>query len=890
MKRVLQLIFPLLAALLPFCAAQAQNLTRVEQILALPAEDAGKNPLPVRIAGTVVDVSTASKSFSLHDGSQTVGVSFPGVTVFPAVGDTVEILGVTRTHTIAGFRFPRVEAQSLHITGHAALPPAQALPTHEVNSTRHFDQWVAFEGHVLRWKYRKTDNEIVITLGDATGFTTVSVRTRGIEDVPKGLLGAKLRLTGVNFSTNTHGPFGCMMIPSVQQVEILSTTGDDPFDQPVTRMEHIATGKAKPGTRLKVRGVVLACLEKNLVYLRDGRFAQANLLFRPWVNNFPYEEYHHAGPWPELKPGDEVEMVGTLMDTTHDPMLLGFALNYCHVRIVGSQPQPDPLSVTLPEVAAGAHTHNLVQLQARLLSLHQLPVDRTSWRTTMMVEAGGKKLPLTHLAPGRASFDTLRIDDELLITALVDDPTATDPRQFWLLSAGDVKSLGVSPVVRTRQLWLWGGGGAAILAILFTWIAYLRRTSHLQARINAELKSANDSARESEQRWKLLFEQSPLSVQIFSPDGQTKRFNQAWKNLFRLNDEQGHAFNVITDPDLNASGAVNHIRKAFEGQVVHVPPVPYPIPGDPPETRWIGGVLYPVKNADGQIIEVVTVHNDITESKRAAEALMEINQLLEQRVAERTTELAKAHADLHRALEQERELNELKSRFVTMVSHEFRTPLGIIMSAIELMRHYDERLPKEKREELQQDIFSATRHMAGLMEQVLVLGRVEAGKLGCKRTPCDLDILASKMTDESLSATNRKCPVLWQPEGDLSDAHADEALLRHIFGNLITNAVKYSPEGSQVTFAARREGGDAVFQVIDHGIGIPEEDRARLFEAFHRCGNVGDIPGTGLGLVIVKRCVDLHGGSLHIDSTIGKGTTFTVRLPLFAHEIASLHG
>lgn len=230
---------------------------------------------------------------------------------------------------------------------------------------------------------------------------------------------------------------------------------------------------------------------------------------------------------------------------------------------------------------------------------------------------------------------------------------------------------------------------------------------------------------------------------------------------------------------------------------------------------------------------------------------------------------------------QERELGVLKSRFVTMVSHEFRTPLGIIMSAIELMRHYDDRLPQTKREELQQDIFGATRLMAGLMEQVLVLGRVEAGKLSCKTAPCDLDSLAAKLTDECLSATNRKCPVIWRAAGDLADARADEGLLRHIFSNLIHNAVKYSPEGSSVEFTARRDGSDAVFQVIDHGIGIPDADRARLFEAFHRGSNVGEIPGTGLGLVIVKRCVELHGGSLEIGSVVGKGTTFTVRLPLF---------
>jgi len=172
--------------------------------------------------------------------------------------------------------------------------------------------------------------------------------------------------------------------------------------------------------------------------------------------------------------------------------------------------------------------------------------------------------------------------------------------------------------------------------------------------------------------------------------------------------------------------------------------------------------------------------------------------------------------------------------------------------------------------------------MGGLMEQVLLLGRAEAGKLTCKPVPLDIVCFAERIIDETQSISNRKCPITLQTEGDISNACADEALLRHILGNLVANAVKYSPEGSEVALRIHREGTDVVFDVIDRGIGIPEKDRARLFEAFHRCSNVGDTPGTGLGLVIVKRCVDLHSGTLGIESEPGRGTTFTVRLPVFS--------
>jgi signal transduction histidine kinase len=132
-----------------------------------------------------------------------------------------------------------------------------------------------------------------------------------------------------------------------------------------------------------------------------------------------------------------------------------------------------------------------------------------------------------------------------------------------------------------------------------------------------------------------------------------------------------------------------------------------------------------------------------------------------------------------------------------------------------------------------------------------------------------------------LSAMNRKCPVVFHATDNLENASGDEVLLRHIFSNLLSNAVKYSSNGDRVEFKVQRAGTDALFTVRDHGIGIPESDQAHLFEAFHRAANVSQIPGTGLGLLIVKRCVELHGGTIAFESRVGTGTTFTVRVPLF---------
>jgi signal transduction histidine kinase len=159
---------------------------------------------------------------------------------------------------------------------------------------------------------------------------------------------------------------------------------------------------------------------------------------------------------------------------------------------------------------------------------------------------------------------------------------------------------------------------------------------------------------------------------------------------------------------------------------------------------------------------------------------------------------------------------------------------------------------------------------------------VEAGKMEFKPATLELRLFCQRLLEELQTATECKCPVVFDSTNVPREASADERLLRHIFSNLIGNAIKYSPAGSPVEFEIRPEGRHAICVIRDRGVGIPLEDRERLFQAFHRGANVRDIPGTGLGLTIVKRCVELHGGTLQLDSRPGQGTTVTVSLPLFA--------
>ena len=242
-----------------------------------------------------------------------------------------------------------------------------------------------------------------------------------------------------------------------------------------------------------------------------------------------------------------------------------------------------------------------------------------------------------------------------------------------------------------------------------------------------------------------------------------------------------------------------------------------------------------------------------------------------------------SESEIREALEQQKALNELRSRFVAMTSHEFRTPLAAILSAEEVLRHYGDRLPPDEREETLDSIVDGVRRMTRMMDRVLLLGQADAQMLDFQPAQLDLRQLCARLADEAHAQhpkTSSRVEI--DCAGDVGHGRFDEKLLRHIFGNLLSNAIKYSPEGTGVAFRVRRDGAEMVFEVADRGIGIPADEVPHLFESFHRASNVGAIQGTGLGLAIVKNAVERHGGRIELRTRVGEGTTFIVRLPVEA--------
>jgi len=238
-----------------------------------------------------------------------------------------------------------------------------------------------------------------------------------------------------------------------------------------------------------------------------------------------------------------------------------------------------------------------------------------------------------------------------------------------------------------------------------------------------------------------------------------------------------------------------------------------------------------------------------------------------------------AEDDTREALDRQRELNVLRSRFVAMTSHEFRTPLASILSSAELLRYYSERVSAAERDGLLQSIEAGVQRMTLMLDRILLIGKAEAEMLEFSPKLIDLKALCEHLIKEAaLQHADAKSHIALDWQVAASDQGFDEKLCRHIFSNLLSNALKYSPVGGSVQFRVQSAGERTVFEVRDQGIGIPADELHHLFDSFHRASNVGAIAGTGLGLSIVKKSVELHGGSITVLSTIGEGSCFTVTL------------
>ncbi len=234
---------------------------------------------------------------------------------------------------------------------------------------------------------------------------------------------------------------------------------------------------------------------------------------------------------------------------------------------------------------------------------------------------------------------------------------------------------------------------------------------------------------------------------------------------------------------------------------------------------------------------------------------------------------------IQRTLAQEKELSELKLRFFSMVSHEFRTPLSIILGSAQLLAQSEQQWTKEKKLKNLHRIQSSARSMNQLLTDILTLTRAEAGKLEFHPVLIDLEAFCINLIEDLQFSTQPQHSIKFISQSNCTHAKLDENLLYSILSNLLSNAIKYSPQKGIILLILSCTPEMIIFQVQDSGIGIPLESQQHLFEPFYRGNNVGKIVGTGLGLAVVKKCLELHQGEISVESEVGVGTTFTVRIP-----------
>ena len=279
------------------------------------------------------------------------------------------------------------------------------------------------------------------------------------------------------------------------------------------------------------------------------------------------------------------------------------------------------------------------------------------------------------------------------------------------------------------------------------------------------------------------------------------------------------------------------------------------------EPYWAEVRLSPIRDDAGSLTHFVGVLHDLTDR-----VYLEAERIEKEKISV--------------ALEKERELRELKDRFLSMMSHELRTPLALIRLSHDMLRQYGDKASDDERLQYLDSIRAQVEHLTDIIADVMAISRADSNQYDFAPEVIDLITYCRDIVEEFQLNYRNTHIVDFQCGVPIIRAPIDRKLMRQALTNLLSNAIKYSPNGSPVELLLRANGKHAIIRIRDHGIGIAPDDLKRLFEPFHRGGNVDTIPGTGLGLTIAHRAIKLHGGSIACESQLDQGTTFTIKLPM----------
>ncbi|OGU16319.1 MAG: hypothetical protein A2X61_05245, partial [Ignavibacteria bacterium GWB2_35_12] len=425
-----------------------------------------------------------------------------------------------------------------------------------------------------------------------------------------------------------------------------------------------------------------------------------------------------------------------------------------------------------------------------------------------------------------------------------------------------------------------------------------------------EKKVSEEDLRASEEKFRSMFEQSLDGLLLMNEQGKIIECNQAAENILGFKFEQINGrpiydllFNVspaeMKNPDVYEN-LKNSFISYFETGIY------------PWEKKWvernieltdgtkrvITTLVFPIKTVNRVIF--CEILDDITERKKAEEEINNLNRSLEYKIMERTAMLRKSLLELNEEIElrkeaekkltdakekitnaynKEKELSDLKSRFISMISHEYRTPLTIIMTSTFLLEKYYNIQDSEKFGEKIEMVQSSVQNMAQMLENVLLVGKGETGSVRTKLKICNIEKLCEQAVEEVQIIDKFAHNIELLINGDFENVKTDEIMLHSILINLLLNAANYSPGNEDIRLELSEAKDGIQFKIIDLGIGISPSEKPYIFDSFFRGSNIGLSPGFGVGLTIVKTCVEELNGKINVESELYKGTTATVYLP-----------
>jgi PAS domain S-box-containing protein len=368
---------------------------------------------------------------------------------------------------------------------------------------------------------------------------------------------------------------------------------------------------------------------------------------------------------------------------------------------------------------------------------------------------------------------------------------------------------------------------------------------------------------EREASFRNMADNSPVMIWVSGPDRNCTYFNNTWLGFTgrALEDELGSGWATGVHPE-DIEDCLMMYHQAFDArQPFHIE---YRLRRHDGAYRWIRDIGKPTY-IDERFTGFIGSCNDIHNERMMKE---ELEQLVRQRTIE-----------LEAALDREKQMNELKSRFVSMASHEFRTPLSIVLSSITLAEQYGAARQDPRIEKHLSRIKTSVANLTGILNDFLSLDKLEQGLVEVERDQLNLRTFVSEVVEDVETIRKEGQRIVVSHSGD-PVVMLDQKKLRYILINLLSNAIKYSAEGTSVALVVSTTRTSVCFSIMDQGIGIPDDEQQFMFNKFFRARNTASVQGTGLGLTIVKRYVELMGGTVSFSSVQGQGTIFTITLPI----------